>query len=128
MARPLAWKLSANYWDNGIWDAALWDGEDPPVSEVPLGGHFGFDEKKRDEQWDSDLKAQKQRRLKLQEELFGLPPEQIEQITSSPEQTIAVAAVNYLDYDSLLQRIGTIKKQIDDHEDEQDIELLIGNL
>lgn len=120
---------SANYWDNGVWDAALWDGEDPPpLPEVPFGGHFGFDEKTREKQWDSDLKAQKQRRVKLQEELFGLPPEQIEQITSSPKETIAVAAVNYLDYDSLLQRIGVIKKQIEDNEDEQDIELLIGNL
>ena len=121
--------MSANYWDNGVWDAAVWDGEDPPpLPEVALGGHFGFDEKTRDKQWQSDLKDEKQRRLKLQEELFGLPPEQIEQITSSPEKTIAVAAAKYADYDSLLQQINEIKKQIDDNQDELDIELLIGNL
>ena len=120
--------MSANYWDNAVWDAAVWDGVDPPVSELPLGGHFGFDEKTRDKQWQSDLKAEKQRRLKLQEELFGLPPEQIEQITSSPEETIALAAVKYTDYDILLQQIITIKKQIDDNQDELDVELLIGQL
>jgi len=119
--------LSANYWDTGVWDEAVWDGVDPPVSELPLGGHFGFDEKTRDKQWQSDLKAEKQRRLKLQEEV-GLPPEQIEQITSSPEKTIAVAAAKYADYDSLLQQINAIKKQIDDNQDELDIELLIGQL
>jgi uncharacterized protein YlzI (FlbEa/FlbD family) len=121
--------LLANYWDNAVWDASLWDGEDPPPSpEAPLGGHFGFDENIRNKQWDSELNAQKQRRLKLQEELFGLPPEQIEQITSSPEETIALAAVNYVDYDLLLQQISVIKQQIDDNLDELDIELLMEHL
>jgi hypothetical protein len=120
--------LLANYWDNAVFDASLWDGEDPPVSEIPLGGHFGFDEKTRDKQWDSDLKAEKQRRLKLREELFGLPPEELEQITSSPEETIAIAAVNYVNYDLLLQQISVIKKQIEDNEDELDIELLMEHL
>lgn len=120
--------MSANYWDNGVWDAAVWDGEDPPPSDLVLGGHFGFDEEKRDKQWDSDRKAENQRRNKLRKELFGLPPENVEQITSSPEETIAIAANNYLDYDLLLQRISAIKKQIDDNQDEQEIELLIGQL
>ena len=120
--------MSANYWDSGEWDVAVWDGQDPMPAEVLLGGHFGFDEKKRNKQWDNEKKAEDQRRSKLREELFGLPPENVEQITSSPEETIAVAAVNYLDYDLLLQRIYVLKKQIDDNQEEQDIEFLIGQL
>lgn len=120
--------MSANYWDSGEWDVAVWDGQDPILAEVLLGGHFGFDEKTRNKQWDVQKKAEGQRRSKLREELFGLPPENVEQITSSPEETIAVAAVNYLDYDRLLQQIYKLKKQIDNNQDEQDIEFLIGQL
>ena len=47
----------------------------PVPVEIPLGGHFGFDEKKRDEQWAKERKLETQRKLKLQEALFGLPPE-----------------------------------------------------
>jgi hypothetical protein len=43
----------------------------PVPSEILLGGHFGFDEKKRDEQWAKDRKLEAQRKRKLQEALFG---------------------------------------------------------
>jgi hypothetical protein len=100
----------------------------PVPVEIPLGGHFGFDEKKRDAQWDKDRKLEAQRKLKLQEALFGLPPEAREQITSAPDQTIEIAAANRIDYDALMQRVKALDIQIKEQErkrrfdrDEQDI-------
>ena len=70
----------------------------PPPVEIPLGGHFGFDEKKRGEQWDADRRAEDQRKLKLREALFGLPPEEREELTSAPTQAIEIAARDPIDY------------------------------
>ena len=100
----------------------------PVPVEIPLGGHFGFDEKKRDELWAKEKKLEAQRKLKLQEALFGLPPEAREQITSAPAQTIEIAAANKIDYDALMQRVKALDIQIKKQErkrrfdrDEQDI-------
>ena len=100
----------------------------PPAPELPLGGHFGFDEKKRNKQWERELELEAQRKQTLKEALFGLPPEAREQITSAPDQTIEIAAANRIDYDALMQRVKSLDIQIKEQErkrrfdrDEQDI-------
>lgn len=115
--------MSANYWDNGLWDAAVWDGEDPPVVETLLGGHFGFDEEKRTKQWEDERKVENQRKQKLKEVLFGLPEEKREVIASS--KIIEIAIQSEIQYDALLLQIKSIAKQIDDEQDEQDLEMLL---
>jgi hypothetical protein len=97
----------------------------PPLAEIPLGGHFGFDEKKRDELWDKDLKLEAQRKLKLQEALFGLPPEVREEITSAPAQTIEVAARKQIDYDSLMQRVKDLEIRVKQKRDEEDVAMIL---
>ena len=112
--------MSANYWDNGLWDAAVWDGEDQ------LGGHFGFDEEKRTKQWDNERKVEGQRKQKLKEALFGLPEEKREVI--APPKIIEIAIQNEIQYDALLSQIESIAKQICDEQDEQDVEILLEHL
>ena len=90
-----------------------------------IGGHFGFDEKKRDKQWEQDRKLETQRKNKLKEALFGLPPEVREEITSVPDQTIEIAARNTIDYDSLMQRVKELDKRVRFERDEQDISMLL---
>ena len=97
----------------------------PPPAEIPLGGHFGFDEKKRDELWAKDQKLEAQRKLKLQEALFGLPPEVREEITSAPAQTIEVAARKQIDYDSLMQRVKDLEVRVKLKRDEEDVAMLL---
>lgn len=84
----------------------------PTPSDILLGGHFGFDEKKRDKKWAQEQKLEAQRKRKLQEVLFGLPPEVREEITSAPQQTIEIAARKQIDYDSLMQRVKEIEIRI----------------
>ena len=57
-----------------------------PAPEVLLGGHFGFDE--RDKHWEEEKRQEEKRREKIKTALFGLPPEEREQITTAPAQTI----------------------------------------
>jgi hypothetical protein len=97
----------------------------PPPAEIPLGGHFGFDEKKRDELWAKDRKLEAQRKLKLQEALFGLPPEVREEITSAPEQTIEIAVRKQIDYDLLMQRVKTLEVRVKLKRDEEDVAMLL---
>jgi len=97
----------------------------PPPLETPLGGHFGFDEKKRDELWANDRKLEAQRKLKLQEALFGLPPELREEITSAPAQTIEVAARKQIDYDSLMQRVKELEVRVKRKRDEEDVAMIL---
>jgi hypothetical protein len=93
--------------------------------EIPLGGHFGFDEKKRDELWANDRKLEAQRKLKLQEALFGLPPEVREEITSAPAQTIEVAVKKQIDYDLLMQRVKDLEVRVKLKRDEEDVAMLL---
>ena len=97
----------------------------PVPVEIPLGGHFGFDEKKRDELWAKDQKLEAQRKLKLQEALFGLPPEVREEITSAPAQTIEVAVRKQIDYDLLMQRVKTLEVRVKLKRDEEDVAMLL---
>jgi hypothetical protein len=97
----------------------------PPPAEILLGGHFGFDEKKRDAQWAKDRKLEGQRKLKLQEALFGLPPEVREEITSAPEQTIEVAVRKQIDYDLLMQRVKDLEVRVKLKRDEEDIAMIL---
>jgi len=97
----------------------------PPPAEIPLGGHFGFDEKKRDELWAKDQKLEAQRKLKLQEALFGLPPEVREEITSAPAQTIEVAARKQIDYDSLMQKVKDLEIRVKRKRDEEDVAMIL---
>ena len=97
----------------------------PPPAEIPLGGHFGFDEKKRDELWAKDQKLEAQRKLKLQEALFGLPPEVREEITSAPAQTIEVASRKQIDYDLLMQRVKDLEVRVKLKRDEEDVAMLL---
>jgi hypothetical protein len=96
-----------------------------PVIEIPLGGHFGFDEKKRDAEWAKDRKLEAQRKKKLQEALFGLPPEVREEITSAPEQTIDIAVRKQIDYDSLMQKVKTLENKVRLKRDEEDIAMIL---
>ena len=84
----------------------------PPPSDIILGGHFGFDEKKRDKKWAQEQKLEAQRKRKLQEALFGLPPEVREEITSAPEQTIEIAVRKQIDYDSLMEKVKTLENKV----------------
>ena len=97
----------------------------PPPAEILLGGHFGFDEKKRDEQWAKDRKLEAQRKLKLQEALFGLPPEVREEITSAPAQTIEVAVRKQIDYDLLMQRVKDLEARVKLKRDEEDVAMIL---
>jgi hypothetical protein len=97
----------------------------PVPVEIPLGGHFGFDEKKRDQLWANDRKLEAQRKLKLQEALFGLPPEVREEITSAPAQTIEVAARKQIDYDLLMQRVKDLEVRVKLKRDEEDVAMLL---
>jgi hypothetical protein len=96
-----------------------------PVEDILLGGHFGFDEKKRNAQWAKDRKLEGQRKLKLQEALFGLPPEVREEITSAPEQTIEVAVRKQIDYDLLMQRVKDLEVRVKLKRDEEDIAMIL---
>ena len=97
----------------------------PPPADILLGGHFGFDEKKRDAQWAKDRKLEGQRKLKLQEALFGLPPEVREEITSAPEQTIEVAVRKQIDYDLLMQKVKDLEVRVKLKRDEEDIAMIL---
>ena len=98
----------------------------PPLpAEILLGGHFGFDEKKRDEQWAKERKLEGQRKLKLQEALFGLPPEVREEITSAPQQTIEVAVRKQIDYDLLMQRVKDLEVRVKLKRDEEGVAMIL---
>ena len=96
-----------------------------PVEDILLGGHFGFDEKKRDEQWAKDRKLEAQRKRKLQEALFGLPPEVREEITTAPAQTIEVAVRKQIDYDLLMQKVKDLEVRVKLKRDEEDIAMIL---
>ena len=96
----------------------------PPIIVVN-GGHFGYDEKKRGKLWDAEKKNEKQRKRKLRAELFGLPPEVRETITTSPGATIARAAVTQIDYQVLMHQVQVLKRRIEIEHDENEIEMLL---
>jgi len=95
----------------------------PPPAEVFLGGHFGFDE--RDKGWEQDRKLESKRRERIKTALFGLPPEQREQITSAPTETINIAAQTVITYDAVMVQIETLRKRIEFEQDEEDFETLL---
>jgi Spy/CpxP family protein refolding chaperone len=97
----------------------------PVPIELPIGGHFGFDEKKRDAEWAKDRKLEAQRKQKLKEAIFGLPPEVREEITSAPEQTIDIAVRKQIDYDSLMQKVKTLENKVRLKRDEEDIAMIL---
>ena len=95
----------------------------PTPTEILLGGHFGFDE--RDKRWEQEKKLEAQRKKKLHEAIFGLPPEIREEISTAPEQTIEIAAQTTIDYDSLMQRVKDLERQIKVKRDDEDIAILL---
>ena len=97
----------------------------PVPTELPIGGHFGFDEKKRDAEWAKDRKLEAQRKQKLKEAIFGLPPEVREEITSAPEQTIDIAVRKQIDYDSLMEKVKTLENKVRLKRDEEDIAMIL---
>jgi len=96
-----------------------------PPAEIPLGGHFGFDEKKRDQQWDADRRAEDQRKLKLREALFGLPPAEREELTSAPIQAIEIAARDPIDYAAMIEKVRQLEFRIRLRRDEEEITQLL---
>jgi hypothetical protein len=94
-----------------------------PAPEILLGGHFGFDE--RDKRWEQEKKLEAQRKKKLHEAIFGLPPEIREEISTAPEQTIEIAAQTTIDYDALMLRVRELDKRIKLEKDEQDISRIL---
>ena len=107
-------------WDVSLWDEGTWD-----QSQQTIGGHFGYDEKKRDKLWDAEQKNERQRKRKLRAELFGLPPDVRETITTSPAATIAEAAVTQIDYEVLMHKVQVLKRRVEIEQDERDIEMLL---
>jgi hypothetical protein len=107
--------------------SAVYDGGPPPPPpvEIPLGGHFGFDEKKRGEQWDADRRAEGQRKLKLREALFGLPPAEREEITSAPTQAIEIAARDPIDYAAMMEKVRQLEFRIRLRRDDEEIAQLL---
>ena len=93
----------------------------PPPAEILLGGHFGFDE--RDKGWEEEKQQEAKRRERIKTALFGLPPEQREQI--APTETINIAAQTVITYDAVMVQIETLKKQIEFKQDEEDFETLL---
>ena len=93
----------------------------PIPTEAPIGGHFGFDEKRRDAQWAKDRKLEAQRKQKLKEAIFGLR----EEITSAPEQTIDIAVRKQIDYDSLMEKVKTLENKVRLKRDEEDIAMIL---
>jgi hypothetical protein len=94
-----------------------------PTPEVLLGGHFGFDE--RDKHWEEEKRQEAKRREKIKTALFGLPPEEREQITTAPTQTIDIAAQTVITYDALMVQIETLRKRIEFEQEEEDFETLL---
>jgi len=94
-----------------------------PAPEILLGGHFGFDEEKRNAEWAKDRKLEAQRKQTLKEALFGLPEEKREVV--APPKILEIAVQSKIQYDALLLQIESIAKQIDDEQDEQDLEMLL---
>ena len=94
-----------------------------PAPEVLLGGHFGFDE--RDKHWEEEKRQEEKRRERIKTALFGLPPEQREQITSAPTETINIAAQTVITYDAVMVQIETLRKRIEFEQDEEDFETLL---
>ena len=90
----------------------------PTPTELLLGGHFGFDE--RDKAWEQDKKQEAKRRERIKTALFGLPPDQREQI--APTETINIAAQTVITYDAVMIQIETLKKRIEFEQDEEDLE------
>lgn len=93
----------------------------PAQPEILLGGHFGFDE--RDKAWEQDKKQEAKRRERIKTALFGLPPNQREQI--APTETINIAAQTVITYDAVMVQIETLKKRIEFEQDEEDLETLL---
>ena len=93
----------------------------PTPTELLLGGHFGFDE--RDKGWEEEKRQEAKRREKIKTALFGLPPEQREQI--APTETINIAAQTVITYDAVMVQIETLKKRIEFEQDEEDLETLL---
>ena len=98
---------------------------DTVASEFPLGGHFGFDEKKRKKQWDEEKQGEEKRALKLREALFGLPPAEREEITSAPIQAIEVAARDPIDYAVMMEKVRQLEFRIRLRRDEEEIAQLL---
>jgi hypothetical protein len=97
----------------------------PVPVEIPLGGHFGFDEKKRDAQWAKDRKLEAQRKLKLREALFGLPPAEREEITSAPTHAIEIAARDPIDYAAMMKKVRQLEFRIRLRRDDEEIAQLL---
>jgi len=95
----------------------------PPPSEVLLGGHFGFDE--RDKHWEEEKQQEAKRRERIKTALFGLPPEQLEQINTAPTETINIAAQTVITYDAVMVQIETLRQRIEYEQDEEDFETLL---
>lgn len=100
-------------------------GAEPTPAEVLLGGHFGFDEKKRNDQWAKEKKLEEQRKRKLHEAIFGLPPQERELITTAPAQTIDIAAKKQIDYDLLMQRVKQLEVKVKLKRDEEDVAMIL---
>ena len=102
-----------------IW-ADIYSGARP---SVPIGGHFGFDEHKRKKRFDEEREDEERRKKVLREALFGLPPEQREEVTAQPEVAIERSAQTEVDYSRMLARIQSIQDRIDEIErqDEEDL-------
>ena len=112
-------------WDVSLWDEGTWD-----QSLVAIGGHFGYDEKKRKKRWNAELTNETQRKRKLRVELYGLPPEARETITTAPAATIARAAITQIDYEALMNQVKVLKRRLaieqdEIEQDESEIEMLL---
>ena len=74
---------------------------------------------------EEEKQQEAKRRERIKTALFGLPPEQREQITSAPTETINIAAQTVITYDAVMVQIETLKKRIEFEQDEEDFETLL---
>ena len=105
--------------------STAYEGTPAPPAEILLGGHFGFDEKKRKKQWDEEKQSEEKRALKLREALFGLPPAEREEITSAPTQAIEIAARDPIDYAAMMEKVRQLEFRIRLQRDDEEIAQLL---
>ena len=93
----------------------------------PLGGHFGFDEKKRNKRWKEDLDAERERRETLIAAFNGLPdrakPEAVEAISGAESISInwQPIAVDVESFHAAIMKMAIIKAMRQDEDDVLDL-------
>lgn len=100
-------------WDTATWDVSLWDA-------VPVvGGHFGFDEKKRGARWKKEQEDKERRKHELIAAFAGLDAQ-------GKTELAPLVGSGRIDWDGVAQDAAlSAKVMAAMHDDEDDIETLL---